>query len=181
VPALALEQQVAEKAHTDTRTSGRDEPSSRVKDWDDLVLVASFLAVEASRLRRALVVTFQARGLQPLPATFPPPPSDWTVALTRHASEVRIEPDVQAGHATVAALLDPVLGGLTARRWDPGTQQWRENDASASRPEVGTLRRQGSRSPSPRKAEGVDRGKDAGVAEEFTDHADLGPSEPRTG
>ncbi len=129
VPALALEQQVAEKVHAYTRTYGRGEPSSRVKDLVDLVLVASFLALEASRLRRALVVTFQDRGLQQLPSTFPPPPSDWAVAFRRHAAEVGIDPDLQTAHASVAALLDPVLGGLATGRWDPGTQQWREDGA----------------------------------------------------
>ncbi len=129
VPALALEQQVAEKVHAYTRTYGRGEPSSRVKDLVDLVLVASFLALEASRLRRALVVTFQDRGLQQLPATFPPPPSDWAVAFRRHAAEVGIDPDLQTAHATVAALLDPVLGGVATGRWGPGTQQWREDGA----------------------------------------------------
>jgi hypothetical protein len=136
VPALALEQQVAEKVHAYTRTYGRGEPSSRVKDLVDLVLVASFLvlvasflALEASRLRRALVVTFQDRGLQQLPATFSPPPADWAAAFRRHAAEVGIDPDLPTAHATVAALLDPVLGGLATGRWDPGTQQWREDGA----------------------------------------------------
>jgi len=103
------------------------EPSSRVKDPVDLILVARSLVLEASRLGHALVVTFQVHGLQPLPSTLPRPPAAWAVAFRRHAAEVGIVPDVQNTHVTAAALLDPVLDGLVTGRWDPATQRWLED------------------------------------------------------
>jgi len=70
VPALPLEQQVAEKVHAYTRTYGGRHASSRVKDLVDLVLVKRFMTLDAARLRRALEVTFENRGRQALPGSF---------------------------------------------------------------------------------------------------------------
>lgn len=124
VPALPLEQQVAEKVHAYTRTYGGGQASSRVKDLVDLVLVKTSMGVEAARLREALEVTFASRGGQPLPAKLPPSPPDWDVAYRRYAEEVGIAADVRVGHAEAAALLDPVLSGLASGRWDPSHSRW---------------------------------------------------------
>ena len=124
VPALPLEQQVAEKVHAYTRTYGGGQASSRVKDLVDLVLVKTSMGVEAARLREALEVTFASRGGHPLPAKLPPPPPDWNVAYRRYAEEVDIAADIRVGHAEAAALLDPVLSGLASGRWDPTQSCW---------------------------------------------------------
>lgn len=124
VPALPLEQQVAEKVHAYTRTYGGSEASSRVKDLVDLVVVKRFMSLEAARLRQALEVTFESRGRQPLPSSLPPPPSDWAVAYRKLAAEVGIDADVRVAHSEAAALLDPVLGGLAKGRWDPDQSRW---------------------------------------------------------
>lgn len=124
VPALPLEQQVAEKVHAYTRTYGGGLGSSRVKDLVDLVLVMRSMTLEAARLRHALEVTFRSRGRQPLPSSLPPPPSDWAVAYRKYAAEVGIDPDVRVGHSEAMELLDPVLGGLVKGRWDPERGRW---------------------------------------------------------
>ncbi len=117
VPALSLEQQVAENVHAYTRTYG-GHPSNRAKDLIDLVLVKQFMTLDAGRLRTALVGTFEGRRLHPLPSSFPRPPADWTVPYRKSAQEVGISPDLATGHAA-AALLDPVLAGLEKGRWEP--------------------------------------------------------------
>jgi hypothetical protein len=65
VPVLPLEQQVAEKVHTYTRRYGRGQPSTRVKDLVELVLVKRSMTLEAARLREALEVTVDRRGGPP--------------------------------------------------------------------------------------------------------------------
>jgi len=42
------------------------------------------------------------------------------------ARDIGLAPDLAAGHATAARLLDPVLkGDVMSARWDPGTGDWR--------------------------------------------------------
>jgi hypothetical protein len=131
VPALPLEQHVAEKLHAYTRIYGQDHPSSRVKDLVDLVLVKRYLPLNADRLRVALLGTFEARRLQSVPARLLQPPKEWAVPYRRLAHDVGIDPDLSAGHADAAALLDPVLGGLASGNWDPERGAWVEPEPYA--------------------------------------------------
>lgn len=84
VPALPLEQHVAEKVHAYTGRYSRGRSSSRVKDLIDLVLVKQSIQLDAvqldaERLRTALVGVFEGRKQQALPEAFPPPPPEWKV------------------------------------------------------------------------------------------------------
>jgi hypothetical protein len=123
VPALPLEQQVAEKVHAYTRTYGTL-GSSRVKDLVDLVLVKQLMTLDGKRLRAALVGTFEGRRQQPLPSSLPRPSTEWAVPYRRLAGEVGIDPELASAHAEAAALLDPVLAGHATGRWDPGRGVW---------------------------------------------------------
>ena len=125
VPAIPLEQHAAEKLHAYTRTYG-EHGSTRVKDLVDLVLIRSAAAFEAGRLRRALRVTFDARGTHDLPPAMPAPPMNWAAPYKRLADQVGLQPDVAIGHQFVAAFLDPILGGSVGDevRWDPATGSW---------------------------------------------------------
>ncbi len=124
VPALPLEQHVAEKVHAYTRTYGGGRPSSRPRDLVDLLRVKHFLFLDAARLREALVGTFEGRRRQPLPHRLPPPPRDWAVSYRKLAAEVGIVSDLAAAYAEAAALIDPVLAGDATGRWDPGRDSW---------------------------------------------------------
>lgn len=125
VPALPLEQHVAEKLHAYARVYERGRPSSRVKDLVDLVLICAVAAFEARRLRRAIDVTFSTRGTQP-PVALPAFPDDWRVPYRRLAEEVDLDPDVAVGHRLAAAFLDPVLSGMLqlSARWEPRRGDW---------------------------------------------------------
>lgn len=129
VPALPLEQQVAEKLHAYTRVYGSGHSSSRAKDLIDLVLIKSYATLDASRLREAMRETFRSRALQDLPSSVPEPPPDWETAYRKLATEVGIDPTLSVGLAEARALLDPILKGEAIGHWDPAHQHW-EGDSS---------------------------------------------------
>lgn len=124
VPALPLEQHVAEKVHAYTGRYSRGHTSSRVKDLIDLVLVKQTMQLDAKRLRAALVGVFEGREQQALPEAFPPPPSEWKVPYEKLAKEVGIDPDVVAGPGEARNLLDEILGGRDNGSWDPLKGAW---------------------------------------------------------
>lgn len=126
VPALSLEQHVAEKVHAYSRTYGQGFTSSRVKDLVDLVLVKSFASLDADRLRESLAETFEKRRQHQLPEALPPPPPDWAPAYRRLASELGLDPNLAAGHSEACALIDPVLAGHARGKWSPDRSTWIE-------------------------------------------------------
>jgi hypothetical protein len=125
VPALPIEQHVAEKVHAYTRMYG-GQPSTRVKDLVDLVMISSIFTFEAGRLRRALTATFAARATHDLPEEIPSPPTDWRVAYRKIAAEMNLDPDVLVGFQQAKDFLDPVLAGAIwdGARWDPTQRTW---------------------------------------------------------
>lgn len=124
VPVLPLEQHVAEKVHAYTRTYGQGQRSSRAKDLIDLILVKKLMVLDAARLRSALVGVFEGRRQQGLPDRLPPPPTDWAVPYRKLAKEVGVDPDLRAGYAEAAALLDPILADRATGRWNPEKASW---------------------------------------------------------
>ncbi|MGH2710264.1 MAG: nucleotidyl transferase AbiEii/AbiGii toxin family protein [Actinomycetota bacterium] len=127
VPALPLEQHVAEKVHAYTRTYGTGLTSTRVKDLVDLVLVKSFASLDAERLHASLLQTFQRRRQQTLPERLPPPPADWAPAYRKFATELGLDSDLGSGHSEAGALIDPVLAGRVAGRWSPDRSAWADD------------------------------------------------------
>jgi hypothetical protein len=130
VPALPLEQHVAEKVHAYTRSYGQGFTSSRVKDLVDLVLVKTFASLNADRLRESLLETFEKRRQQPLPEALSPPPREWAPAYRRLASELGLDPDLTAGHSEAGTLIDPILAGRVRGHWSPDRSAWIEGETS---------------------------------------------------
>lgn len=124
VPVLPLVQQVAEKVHAYTRVYTGGHRSTRAKDLVDLVLVARSERLEAGRLREALDITFRVRKGQGLPKALPSPPADWGPAHLKLATQVGLDPDLEAGYAEAATFLDPILSGMVEGEWDPGRRAW---------------------------------------------------------
>lgn len=124
VDVILLEQHVAEKVHAYLRDRG-DREKTRVKDLVDLVAIGSERELDADRLKEALTITF-AQDEQELtwPPQLPAPPQSWMTSYAALAREVGASPDLEAGHAFAAQMLDPVLAGHTSGRWDPGTKCW---------------------------------------------------------
>ncbi|MBI4311120.1 MAG: nucleotidyl transferase AbiEii/AbiGii toxin family protein [Chloroflexi bacterium] len=132
VPALPLEEHIAEKVHAYTRRYAGGMASTRVKDLVDLVLIASLFSFQAGRLRRALESTFGARATHEIPSSLPPPPAQWRVPYRRMAGEVGLDPDVAAGYEQAKAFVDRVLSRTVPEKaqWDQGQRQWRLNEVS---------------------------------------------------
>ncbi|MGH3005682.1 MAG: nucleotidyl transferase AbiEii/AbiGii toxin family protein [Gaiellaceae bacterium] len=126
VRAIALEQHIAEKVHAYTRRHGDDEPSSRVKDLIDIVLMSELASFDFDRLREAVIRVFEERATHEVPAALPAPPLDWARPYRVLAAEVGLDPNPSAGHRLAAAFLDPVVAGDTnARQWDASKAEWR--------------------------------------------------------
>jgi hypothetical protein len=126
VPALPLEQHVAEKVHAYTRSYAGGSPSTRVKDLIDLAVISSQFSVQAGRLRKALEATFSSRATHALPPALPPPPTQWRTPYRRMAIEVGLDPDVLVGYNQVRSFLDPILRWTVADqgKWDPVDHRW---------------------------------------------------------
>jgi hypothetical protein len=74
VPALAVEQHLAEKLHEYSRTYAGDQPSSRVKDLVDMVVIARTTSIEADRLSEAVRSIFERRATHAIPLSMESPP-----------------------------------------------------------------------------------------------------------
>jgi hypothetical protein len=83
------------------------------------VLMKQLMVLDAARLRSALVGIFEGRRQQVLPDSLPPPPTDCAVPYRKLAKEVGVHPDLRAGYAEAAALLDPALADRATGRWNP--------------------------------------------------------------
>ena len=77
VPALAVEQHLAEKLHAYSRTYAGGQPSSRVKDLVDIVVIAHTTTVDGDRLRQAVAAIFQRRDTHEPACVLASPPRDW--------------------------------------------------------------------------------------------------------
>ncbi|MGA9874601.1 MAG: nucleotidyl transferase AbiEii/AbiGii toxin family protein [Solirubrobacteraceae bacterium] len=125
IPAVAIEQHVAEKLHAYTRTHAAGVPSSRVKDLVDIVVIAHTITTDADRLTHAIREIFQRRGTHPVPQAVPPPPSDWSPGWRKLVANVPADADIRIGYATAAAFLDPIFEDeLISGRWDPDLGEW---------------------------------------------------------
>ena len=127
VPALPLEQHIAEKVHAYTRTYGEGKQSSRVKDLIDLVMISSEFEFKAKRLLLSLKSVFDKRATHELPTVLPAPPATWDVAYSRMANEVGLNQHVDDGYKQVQSFLDTVLSGKVKdnAKWDPALRVWK--------------------------------------------------------
>ncbi|GAC1670538.1 MAG: hypothetical protein NVS9B8_13680 [Candidatus Limnocylindrales bacterium] len=129
-PSLPLELHVAEKVHAYSRAyRGDGMGSTRVKDLVDLALIATTAELDAAKVHRAIVETFEHRSRRDVPRALPAPPVDWDVPFRRLASEIGLAAGLNEGHAIAARLLDPILSrATTTGRWDPSRQVWVVDD-----------------------------------------------------
>jgi Nucleotidyl transferase AbiEii toxin, Type IV TA system len=117
--------QIAEKLHAYTRPhQGRE--SSRVKDFVDILLIASFVPVRSQALRKAIDATFQARRSHESPSSLPPPPVAWALPYSRMAHDLRLPWNrLESAAESAAAFLDPVLQDSARGGWHPSQWEWR--------------------------------------------------------
>ncbi len=127
IPAIAIEQHLAEKLHALTRTYAGARSSSRSKDLVDVLLIISAFVFDAHRLRAAIDEIFDARHGHTLPLTLPVPSSDWGAPYAALAHEVGAVDDVQVAHERANAFFHPLLHELPVTSWDPLAQRWQSS------------------------------------------------------
>lgn len=125
VPALAVEQHLAEKLHAYSRTYAGGQPSSRVKDLVDIVVIAHTTAVDGDRLRQAVAAIFARRDTHEPPPALASPPSDWARPWATLVEHLPADADLATGFSVAAALWDPLLAGeADLVEWDPELLGW---------------------------------------------------------
>ncbi len=128
VPALPLEQHLAEKIHAYTRSYGVSRTNTRAKDLIDILLIRSVATFIASDLRRALRETFNARATHPMPSSLPRPPQDWLNPYHVMATDIELDPNLMTGFEEAASFVDPILSGSASdsTAWNPVHAEWSE-------------------------------------------------------
>jgi hypothetical protein len=107
------------------RGDGTTRASSRVKDLVDIALIARSQSISGTELRAAVVAGAEHRGLA-LPEQFAVPEvAAWRAGYPNRAADVPGPvPTFDEAVDVAARLLDPVLAGTVAGRWDPMTRRW---------------------------------------------------------
>lgn len=124
VPAVPLEQHLAEKLHAYTRSYGAYAAvSSRPKDLVDIVLMAELQAYDAVALRDAVEQTFAVRATHALPDFLAPPPPAWGASYGALAGEVGVSPKLEDGYGVAARLFEPVFSNASGR-WSAAAKAW---------------------------------------------------------
>jgi hypothetical protein len=131
VPALAVEQHLAEKLHAYSRTYAGDQPSSRVKDLVDMVVIARTTPIDADRLSDAVRSIFERRATHAIPRSLEAPPRAWARPWEALVTHLPADHELQGGFNTAAALWDPVLAGTadgmvwnsSGAVWQPGADR----------------------------------------------------------
>jgi hypothetical protein len=125
VPALAVEQHLAEKLHAYSRIYASDQPSSRVKDLVDIVVIAHTTPVDGERLWQAVTAIFKRRATHQLPKALVSPPRDWARPWATLVKHLPAEADLASGFRVAAAFWNPVLAREDgSARWDPERLAW---------------------------------------------------------
>lgn len=133
LPAIPIEQHLAEKIHAYTGrygTNGR--ASTRPKDLVDILLIEGSAAINATSLHEALERTFRERGRHPLPDKLPAPPDGWADPYQRLAESVGIETDLTLAYERARAFLDPALENNADDHWNPINRTWSASHRAGS-------------------------------------------------
>lgn len=133
VPALAIEQHLAEKLHAYTRRYAGDAPSSRVKDLVDIVVITQTTPIDGDLLIEAVDSIFARRGTHDVPHHLQPPPSDWKRPWQALVTHLPAPNDVADGYQEADAFWSPVLARQVAEsRWDPDDSRWERRGPKGS-------------------------------------------------
>lgn len=124
VPALSLEQQIAEKVHAYTRIYEGGHRSSRVKDLVDILAIAAWHSVRADRLTEAIEVIFARRGTHDAPPRLREPPDQWSRSMVRLLEESSLTYASNAAFTKAVQFLQPVLSGTARGIWSPEEEKW---------------------------------------------------------
>jgi len=124
-PTYPVTQHIAEKLHAYTRPHASAE-NTRVRDFVDMLLIATMSRIDGRSLSAAIRATFGARSTHDLPGELPDPPSNWAASFRRSAEELSLAwHDLGSATKAAQAFLNPVLKGVVGKSWDPESWSWK--------------------------------------------------------
>lgn len=125
VPAVGIEQHLAEKLHAYTREYAGGRRSTRVKDLVDVVVIANTSMIDATKLSEAITAIFDRRAEHAAPASLPEPPVEWATPWRRLVRDVPATDDLSEAYRIAVELFDAILDGTVATGvWRP-SEGWR--------------------------------------------------------
>lgn len=124
-PCYSINQQIAEKLHAMTRTYISGE-SSRVKDFVDILILASAYDLDFKKLKNAIVITFKNRNTHPLPTCINGLKTSFQKTYSNLAAQVglRIE-GIEEANTVLSNLILPILLNKSLKKWDPRKYTWK--------------------------------------------------------
>jgi hypothetical protein len=108
------------------RVGGAPQPSTRYRDLVDVTMFARTTMFRAEALIRAVRSEAARRGLTLLDQLTVPSTPDWPAGYAREARTLPalVDRDLRSATDTAKRLVDPVLSGVAAGRWDPPALTW---------------------------------------------------------
>ena len=125
IPCYPVNQQIAEKLHAYSRPRGSG-PSSRVKDFIDIILLAELGEINKQELVAAIKATFDHASTHEIPSELSPPPREWLRPYNRMAESLGMdEVSFDEAYIHLQNFLNPILCEDEARgTWHPLQRQW---------------------------------------------------------
>ncbi len=124
VPCYSIAQQIAEKFHALTRPyAGGD--TSRVKDLIDILLLAGIAPIASTKLRKAIISTFENRNTHPLPDRILKMSTLYAKSYSNLAKQIGLKfTKIDEGNIAVGEFLLPIITSNSRRTWNPKKWQW---------------------------------------------------------
>ena len=111
IPCYPINQQIAEKLHAYSRPRGSG-PSSRVKDFIDILLLSELGEINKQELMVAIRATFDHAATHEIPAMVSPPPKEWLRSYSSMAEALGLgEISFDEAYLRLQKFLNPVLSG----------------------------------------------------------------------
>lgn len=109
IPCYPINQQIAEKLHAYSRPRGVG-PSSRVKDFIDIFLLAELGEINKKELLAAIRATFNHASTHEIPAELSPPPKEWLRSYNNMAESLGLgDISLDEAYLRLQKYLDPIL------------------------------------------------------------------------
>lgn len=128
IPCYPVNQQIAEKLHAYSRPRGSG-PSSRVKDFIDILLLAELGEINKQKLTAAIQATFDHLSTHEIPSEITPPPKEWLRSYNRMAESLGLDKvSFDKAYIRLQKFLNPILSKDEATAiWLPLKWQWKRN------------------------------------------------------
>ena len=125
IPCYPINQQIAEKLHAYSRPRGSG-PSSRVKDFVDIILLAELGVINKPEFMVAIKATFDHAATHEIPSEISPPPKEWLSSYNSKAESLDLnEISFDEAYIRLQKFLNPILSKNDANAiWLPQKWHW---------------------------------------------------------